>query len=89
MALVAYINISANINLQKLDLNNDGFFNGDELTPEVEEGMKFVTNDTARLFAFITGILYAAVITFLLIVFSKVFSLIRKYFMINKSRMTT
>lgn len=41
--------------LDKLDLDGDGMFSGEELTPEMDKAMKNLTNDTGRTFAPITG----------------------------------
>lgn len=41
--------------LDKFDLDGDGTFSGEELTPEMDKAMKNLTNDTGRTFAPITG----------------------------------
>ena len=41
--------------LDKFDLDGDGIFSGEELTPEMDKAMKRLTNDTGRTFAPITG----------------------------------
>lgn len=41
--------------LNAFDLNGDGFFSGEELTPEQDVAVMRVTSDTARTFAPITG----------------------------------
>ena len=46
--------------LAAYDLNNDGIFNGEEVTPEMEAAMLRVTSDTGRTFAPYAGIIVAA-----------------------------
>jgi len=41
--------------LYKYDLDGDGMFSGAELTPEMDQAMKRLTNDTGRTFAPIIG----------------------------------
>lgn len=43
------------VNLERFDLNGNGVFNGDEITPEQQQAMKKVTNDTGRALAPFTG----------------------------------
>jgi hypothetical protein len=50
-------------NLNRYDLNKDGMFGVEEMTTEQEEAMRKLTNDTGRNFSFITGFLFAAIIS--------------------------
>jgi len=43
--------------LARYDLDGDGMFSGEELTPEMERAMDDVTNDTGRSLAPITGLI--------------------------------
>ena len=45
--------------LNNYDLNNDGFFTGDEITPEQEEAMFRLTNDVGRNFSFVISFIPA------------------------------
>ena len=45
--------------LNRYDLNKDGFFNGIEITNSQKEAMKVLTNDTGRNFSFISGFIFA------------------------------
>jgi hypothetical protein len=54
--------------LERLDVNQDGFYNGLELTDEYYETLKKMTKDTARKFSIYTGIIYSAMITTLLFI---------------------
>jgi hypothetical protein len=45
--------------LNRYDLNKDGFFNGTEITNSQKEAMKVQTNDTGRNFLFILGFIFA------------------------------
>lgn len=42
--------------LDSFDLDGNGFFSGEEITPEQEAAMSAVTNDTARTLAPVTGL---------------------------------
>ncbi len=58
MDLVVSQNHYLDYQLNKFDLNGDGFFGGTEITKEQEETMERVTNDTGRTFAPITGFIF-------------------------------
>jgi hypothetical protein len=49
--------------LNRYDLDKDGMFGGKELTNEQNEAMRKLTSDTGRNFSFITGFLFALVIS--------------------------
>lgn len=49
--------------LNRYDLDKDGMFGGKELTYEQNEAMRKLTNDTGRNFSFITGFIFAFVIS--------------------------
>lgn len=57
-----YSDISSELALQKFDLNGDGFFSGEEITPEQKEAMRKVISDTGRNFSFITGLIFSGII---------------------------
>lgn len=58
MVLVVSQNYYLDYQLNKFDLDGDGFFGGTEITKEQEEAMERVTNDTGRTFAPITGFIF-------------------------------
>ncbi|MGG8497554.1 hypothetical protein ACQY1Q_14170 [Tenacibaculum sp. TC6] len=66
-----YSDISSELALQKFDLNKDGLFNGDEITPEQKEAMRNVISDTGRNFSFITGLIFSGIITFFVFIGGK------------------
>ena len=47
--------------LDKFDLDGDGMFSGDEITPDMDKAMKRLTNDTGRTFAPITAAIISPV----------------------------
>jgi len=49
--------------LNRYDLDKDGFFGGQEITKDQEAAMQRLTNDVGRNFSFITGFLMAFVIS--------------------------
>ena len=49
--------------LNRYDLDKDGMFGGEEITTEQEEAMRKLTSDTGRNFSFITGFVFAAIIS--------------------------
>jgi hypothetical protein len=49
--------------LNRYDLDKDGMFGGTELTDEQNEAMRKLTSDTGRNFSFITGFVFALIIS--------------------------
>jgi len=49
--------------LYKYDLNEGGFFSGEELTKDQKSAMQSLTNDTARNFSVVTGLVFAFIIS--------------------------
>jgi len=64
--------------LDSFDLNGDGFFTGEENTPEKEKYMSLVTNDTGRTFAPFTGLVYSFLYAALFLCALKLYSFIKK-----------
>lgn len=79
-----YSDISSELNLQKFDLNGDGFFSGEEITLEQKEAMRKVISDTGRNFSFITGIICSGVIAFFVFIGSKLIEYINAKRIKNK-----
>lgn len=69
----SYDSIFYQLELHRLDLNNDGFFNENELTEELNAVMKKQNNDVGRNFSFITGFVFSLLISLLVYVFGKLF----------------
>ncbi len=65
------------IALNKFDLNHDGVFSGSEITPEQEEAMFRLTNDSYRAFLPITGSIYGFIITVLVVISANVIKLFK------------
>ena len=57
-----YSDISSELALQKFDLNGDGFFSEEEITPDQKEAFRKVISDTGRNFSFITGLIFSGFI---------------------------
>ncbi|RKE02103.1 hypothetical protein [Marinifilum flexuosum] len=66
-----FVDISLELDLQKYDLNGDGFFSGEEITPEQEEAMHKVISDTARNFSLISGLIFSGIIAFFVFIFGR------------------
>lgn len=49
--------------LNRYDLDKDGMFGGNEITDEQNEAMRKLTSDTGRNFSFITGFVFALIIS--------------------------
>ncbi|WP_339849307.1 hypothetical protein [uncultured Dokdonia sp.] len=79
IAGTVYQDISLQLALQKFDLNSDGFFSGNEITPQQSEAMQKFVSDTGRTFSVISGLLYAGTITIII-------SLVRVVINILKSK---
>ncbi|WP_117879350.1 hypothetical protein [Aureibaculum luteum] len=73
-----YSNIYAQWNLNKFDLNKDGFFSGIEITLEQNEAMRNLTSDTGRNFSLITGLIFSGIIAFFVLVIGKIAKYIKR-----------
>jgi hypothetical protein len=49
--------------LNRYDLDQDGMFGGTEITHEQNEAMRKLTSDTGRNFSFITGFVFALIVS--------------------------
>lgn len=59
----AYNDIYYQIDLNRYDLDKDGFFSGHEITEAQTKAMWRLTNDVGRNFSFITGFIFAFIIS--------------------------
>ncbi|MFH6987869.1 hypothetical protein ACHRVW_09000 [Flavobacterium collinsii] len=59
-------NIFNEINLNKYDLNNDGIFSGEEITADQLKASEALIRDSAGSFSFVTGLIYAFLVSFFL-----------------------
>ena len=73
-----YDDIYAQWNSNRFDLNQDGFFSGNEITSEQQEAMRNLISDTGRNFSFITGLIFSGIIAFFVFTFGKISELIKK-----------
>lgn len=65
--------------LDSFDLNGDGFFTGEENTPEKEKYMSLVTNDTGRTFAPFTGLVFSFLYSALFLCVLKLHGFTKKF----------
>jgi len=63
VALALITDIRYQSNLYEFDLNGDGFFNGNEITPEQKIAMKNMISDTGRNFSFISGLFVSGILS--------------------------
>lgn len=61
-----YLKHKYKVELNKYDINNDGFFNGNEINTEQKKATKNVISDTGRNFAPFIAILYSTLHFFIL-----------------------
>ena len=61
LAGVAYIEYKLDAELAAFDLNGDGIFSGNEITPEQGKAMYRVIADTGRTFAPFTGAIFSVI----------------------------
>ncbi len=73
-----YSDIYAQWNLNKFDLNKDGFFSGNEITSEQNEAMRNLTNDTGRNLSIITGLIFSGIIAGFVFGIGKITEIIKK-----------
>ena len=66
-----YSDLNAQLTLNEFDLNKDGFFSGEEITPEQEKAMRKLTSDTGRNFSSITGFIFSGIIAFFVFIGGK------------------
>jgi hypothetical protein len=64
--------------LNRYDLDKDGFFGGEELTKEQKDAMFRLTNDVGRNFSFITGIFVSAIISTSVYIMGKLYQKTRQ-----------
>ena len=58
---VAYVNHKLDAELAVFDLDGDGFFGGEEITPEQEAAMQRVVHDTGRALAPYVGAVFSVI----------------------------
>ena len=58
--------------LNRYDLDKDGMFGGVEITTEQSKAMQKLTSDTGRNFSFITGFIFAFIISAIFFIFGKI-----------------
>ncbi len=58
--------------VNKFDLNQDGFFSGEEITPEQQKAMKNLINDIGRNFSFITGVFFSGIVSLFIFIGGKI-----------------
>jgi heme A synthase len=73
-----YGSISAEFTYQKFDLNGDGNFSNNEITPEQIIAEKNLISDTGRNFSFITGFILSAIIALFVFGIGKISEYIKK-----------
>lgn len=65
--------------LEQFDLNGDGLFSGEEVTPEQEMALTRVVSDTGRVFAPITGLILSLGLSLPLLLTLKLTTLIKRH----------
>jgi hypothetical protein len=58
--------------LNRYDLDKDRMFGGEEITTEQSKAMQKLTSDTGRNFSFITGFIFAFIISTIFFIFGKI-----------------
>ena len=65
--------------LEQYDLDGDGFFTGEEVTPEQELALKKVVSDTGRTFAPLTGFILSLGLSLIVFIALKLVGFIKKH----------
>lgn len=73
-----FADISSELTLQNFDLNGDGIFSENEITPEQKAAMKNAISDTGRNFSFITGLIFSGIIACLVFGIGKLTGTIKR-----------
>lgn len=63
VGIATYYDLYYQWDLNRYDLDKDGFFGGKEITKEQQIAMQHLTNDVGRNLAFITGLIYSFIIS--------------------------
>jgi hypothetical protein len=69
-----YTDLYCQWDLNRYDLDRDGFFGGPEQTPAQQAAMSRLTHDTGRNFSFIIGFILAFIIALLVYIIGRIFS---------------
>ena len=64
--------------LNRYDLDKDGFFGGIELTPEQEAAAQRLTSDVGRNFIFITGLVFSGIISFFVFIMGNAYEKLKR-----------
>jgi len=64
--------------LNHFDLDKDGFFSSQEITIEKKAAMQRLTNDVGRNFSFITGFIFALIISAVVYVFGRIYPKLKR-----------
>ena len=79
VAGAAYDDLYCQWDLNRYDLNKDGIFSGQEITEKQKAAMQKLTNDVGRNFSFITGFIFAFIISSVVYVMGLLFTKFKKY----------
>jgi len=74
----AYTDISLQLKLRAFDLDGNGFFSGNEITPEQEALTSKLIADTGRTFSFITGLIFSGLISIPVFVIGRIYEYIKR-----------
>lgn len=65
-----YLDIHLQSDLNQYDLNNDGFFSGEEINEKQKIAMNKVSSDAPRNFSFITALIFSSLLSIIIYVIS-------------------
>jgi len=77
VSVATYQDLSLQLALQHFDLNNDGFFDSEEITCKQKQAMTKLYSDTARTLSPITGLILAATVTITVTLVKRLFGLFK------------
>lgn len=80
VGLATYDGIYYQWDLNKYDLDGDGFFGGEEVTEEQEAAMQRLTSGVGRDISFVTGLIPAAIISSMSYIGAKIISWLRGHY---------
>lgn len=73
-----YGSISSKLTLLKFDLNGDGFFTKNEITPEQIKAERNVISDTGRNLSVVIGLIFSGIIAIFVFTIGKIFEYFKK-----------
>ncbi len=77
VGMTTYVDLDCQWTVNKFDLDGNGIFTNEELTPEAEKAIGNLIHDTGRNLSFIFGIFQAGIISLFVFIAGKIFDYLK------------